>query len=193
METKENTHLIEPVLQVVSKVNEKINVYKIHPKDGWSLCDLITANEDRLELYFPKTKAANLTPDLSKRFATLKTKEFDAKEEFLFTVKPDGARKIIGLVYIKELDWEKDQGEFAYCIDYNYEGKGITTKIVNGLSEYAFETLGLKTLQIIVHKTNVSSVNVAKRSSFTWIKTLPKEYTPTTGIPMDMELYERYA
>ncbi len=191
METKENKP-IEPVLQVLSKENEKINVYKIHPKDGWGLCDFIVANEHRLDLYFPKTKEANLTPDLSKAFAKTKTKEYENREEFLYTIKPEGSKRIIGLVYIKELDWEIQQGEFAYCIDYNYEGKGITSKVVDGLSEYAFKDLGLKTLQIIAHKTNFSSINVAKRCKFTWIKTLAKEYTPPGRDPLDMELYERY-
>lgn len=183
---------IQNIVSVQDKNGDWFDVFRIQARDYWGICDLIVANEDRFQMYFPKTKAANLTPDLSKRFARIKADEFDKKEEFLFTVKPKDSRKIIGLIYIKELDWNKKQGEFAYCIDYGYEGKGITSKMVNKLSEYAFENLGLEILQIHTHKTNVSSVKVAEKCKFTWVKTLIGSYTPPGKDPLNMELYERY-
>ncbi|WP_396602698.1 GNAT family N-acetyltransferase [Algibacter sp. R77976] len=164
----------------------------IHPKDGWSVCNFAVANEDRLKRYFPKTLEQNLTPDLSNIFVDKKTKQFESKEEFLFTLKENESHKLVGLVYIKELNWDTKQGEFAYCIDYNVEGKGVTTEAVKLLSEYAFETLSLKALQIIVHKSNLGSIKVAENNNFTWIKTLKNEHTPPGEQPLNMELYELY-
>jgi ribosomal-protein-alanine N-acetyltransferase len=182
-----------PIFTIQDKENNVFFVFPITPKDGWSLCDFVVRNEDRLSEFFPKTKAANLTPDLSNRFAVIKSKEFFQKEEFLFTVKPKDSKKIIGLIYLKELNWTTGQGELAYCIDYTCEGKGITSQLVTKLSDYAFGILHLKTLQIIVHKTNISSVRVAEKSNFTWVKALSKAYTPPGKETLDMELYERYA
>lgn len=162
----------------------------IQLKDSWKICDLCVANEDRFKRYFPKTLEANLTPTLAEYFAQKKVKAFANREEFLFTIKHKETRNIAGLVYIKELDWNKKQGEFAYCIDYNYEGQGMITKAVNALSNYAFETLKLETLQIIVHKGNIASVKVAANNNFKWTKTLDKAYTPPNEDPLDMELYE---
>jgi ribosomal-protein-alanine N-acetyltransferase len=152
----------------------------------------MVANEDRFKPYFPKTLEQNLTPDLAKRFANLKAKAFASKEEFLFIIKEKGTNTIVGLVYIKELDWTINQGEFAYCIGYPFKGKSIISKATLLLSKYAFETLGLKTLQIITHKDNIASVNVAKYCGYTWQKTLLKEFTPNGGAALDMELYELY-
>ena len=165
----------------------------INEKDYWNLCNLAVANEDRFRVFFPQTLAQNLTPELSKLFADKKTKQFQEKTEFLFTIKEDQKSGIVGLVYIKELDWQKQQGEFAYCIGYEYEGKRITSKAIKVLSEHAFENLGLKTLQIIVHKSNFASIKVAEHNDFVWKATLPKAYTPPNGTPLDMELYELYA
>lgn len=167
-------------------------IIPIHPKDGWSICNFCVTNEDRLKRYFPKTLEQNLTPDLSNIFAQKKTKKFEAKEEFLFTIKEHETNTLVGLVYIKEINWNKKQGEFAYCIDYNFEGKGLIKKAINQLSEYAFKTLGLETLQIIVHKSNIASAKVAENNNFTWIKTLNNEYTPPGENPLHMELYELY-
>ncbi len=171
------------------------NGYHIEPiqiQDAWNLCNFIVANEDRLKRYFPKTLEQNLTPDLSKFFVKKKVKQFDLKEEFLFTIKNKEAGELVGLIYIKELDWDKKQGEFAYCIGYPFKGEGIMTKAINCLSDFAFSHLDLKTLQIIVYKDNIASVKVAENCNFTWIKTLKNEFTPSGESPLNMELYELY-
>lgn len=168
------------------------NIEPIQLQDAWSICDFMIANEDRLKRYFPKTLEENLSPDLSKIFTEKKIKQFELKEEFLFTIKEKEANKLIGLVYIKELDWTKKQGELAYCIGYEFEGKGITTNAIHILSDFAFENIELKTLQIIAHKSNIASIKVAENCNFIWIKTLKKEHTPPEESPLDMELYELY-
>jgi ribosomal-protein-alanine N-acetyltransferase len=164
----------------------------VHEGDAWKICNLIVANEDRFKRYFPKTLEQNLTPTLSQIFVEKKVKQFQNKTEFLFTLKHTKSRQLIGLIYIKELDWTTKQGEFAYCIDYNFKGQGIMTKAINALSKHAFENLGLRTLQIIVHKDNLASVNVAKSNGFLWQSTLINEYTPPNESPLNMELYELY-
>lgn len=161
-------------------------------KDAWKVCDLMVSNEQRFKRYFPKTLEQNLTPDLSQLFVEKKVEQFDTKEEFLFTIKTLFSNKLIGLVYLKETDWTKKQAEFAYCIDYNSERKGLMSKTIKKLSNYAFNHLDLQTLQIIVHQTNTGSVNVAKNCGFTHVKTLKGEYTPPGEQPLDMELYELY-
>lgn len=168
------------------------NIEPILIQDAWNLCDFIIANEDRLKRFFPLTIKENLTPDLSKIFVEKKVKEFELKKEFLFTIKEKTTNKLVGLVYLKELDWNKKQGEIAYCIGYEYKGKGITTNAVTTLSDYAFEYVGLKTLQIIAHKSNIASIKVAENCNFAWIKTLKKGFTPPNENPLDMELYELY-
>ncbi len=164
----------------------------IQEKDAWSLCDFAVANEDRLKRYFPKTLEQNLTPTLSKAFTNRKVKQFNDKEEFLFTLKVQKTNILLGLIYIKEIDWTIKQGEFAYCIGYTHEGKGLTTQSVKTLIKYANKTLALKTLQIIAHKDNKGSIKVAKNCNFVWQKTLKNAFTPTNENAVDMELYELY-
>ncbi len=164
----------------------------IQTVDAWGICNFVIANEDRLKRYFPKTLRENLTPDLSKIFANKKAKQFSLKEEFLFVIKEKVSKAIAGLIYIKDLNNHKKQGEFAYCIGYPFEGQGVTTRSVNALSDYAFNNLNLNTLKIIVHKDNKASIRVAENCNFTWKKTLKNEFTPTGESAIDMELYELY-
>ena len=175
------------------KINlDSYYIESIKTQDAWNLCNFIVANEDRLKRYFPKTLEQNLTPDLSKHFVEIKVKQFNLKEEFLYVIKDKEPHTIAGLVYIKELDWIKKQGELAYCIGYQFEGKGITTKAVKVLSDYAFKGFNLETLQIVVHKSNIASVKVAEKCNFIWKKTLKNEFIPTREKAINMELYELY-
>lgn len=172
---------------------ENISVEPIHVKDAWRLCDFCTINEERLKRYFPLTLQQNLTPDLSCYFVQTKVKAFEAKQEFLYTLKENETRTIVGLIYIKKLDWHIKQAELAYCIGYQYEGKGLMTQVIKTVSTYAFEELKLKTLQIISHESNFGSVKVAQNCGFVWQKILIGEHTPPHESPLDMQLYELYA
>ena len=167
-------------------------IQPIKETDAWKVCDFMIVNEDRIKAYFPKTLSANLTLDLSRLFTESKAKKHANKEAFLFTLKEQDTRKLAGLIYIKELNWSTKQGEFAYCMDQSFSGKGLMTKAIKHLSKYAFTDLGLETLQIIVFKDNKASVNVAVNNNFIWKATLPNEYTPPNSAPLDMELYELY-
>ncbi len=164
----------------------------IQEKHAWGLCDFVTSNSDRLKRYFPLTLAANLTPELATIFTNKKVKEFQSNQEYLFILRSNLEKNIIGIIYLKELNWQTKQGELAYCIGYDYERQGITSKAITVVTKWAFSQKALKTLQIIVHKTNTASIKVALKCKFTWQKTLPKEHTPSNENPLDMELYERY-
>ncbi len=155
--------------------------------DAWKLCDFIVSNTDRPRRYFPKTLEQNLNLDLSRIFVDNKVGQYSKKDEFLFEIKEKEHRTIIGLAYIKEIDWNKKQAGLAYCIGYQYEGKGWASKVIKALSKCAFETLGPDTLQIITHKGNIESVKVAKDNGYTWLETLAKEHTLTDGTAMGME------
>lgn len=165
----------------------------IHEKYAWRICDFVTINADRLKRFFPKTLEENLTPNLSKYFVERKIKAFGTKEEFLFVMKEKEDHSVIGLIFLKALDWQKKDAELAYCIGYQYEGKGWTTQAVKAISRHALNELGLKTLRIIVHVSNHASIKVAEKCGYLWKKTLPNEHKPANEDPLDMELFELHA
>lgn len=170
---------------------ENIYIEPIHEKHAWRICDFCTINAERLKRFFPKTLEQNRTPDLSKFFVEDKCREFAAKEEFLFVLKEKEKHTIVGLVFLKKLDWNIKQGELAYAIDYKLEGKGYMTEIIKAISNWAIKEQQLRTLQIISHKSNVGSIRVAEKAGFTWQKVLIAEHTPPNETPLDMELYEK--
>ncbi|WP_420603360.1 GNAT family N-acetyltransferase [Flagellimonas sp.] len=169
---------------------DNYSVSLIQEKDAWRMCDFVVSNEERLKAYFPKTLEQNLNPTLSKFFVAKMTKKIVAREEFLFTIKENSNRTIIGFIYVKELDKEKKTGELAYCLGYQYEGKRIMTASIKNLIPWCFNDAKLETLQIIVHNSNMGSKKIAENNGFQWKQTLLEEHTTGNGEILDMELYE---
>lgn len=165
---------------------------KLKPIDVNQLYLFLFDNAERLKLYFPVTLEMNDSLDKTAAYISIKNKEIEEKTNFTFAIRDKNNQQIAGLIIIKKIDWDNKQGEFAYCIGSEFEGKGMTSFAVKEMTNFAFEELDLKTLQIIAHKTNLGSVKVAENNGFVWQKTLQNEFTPTNGTPLDMELYELY-
>lgn len=171
------------------------NAFLIHPldeKDTNNLYQFLFNNKERLKLFFPVTLEMNSSLEKTETYISIKNKEIEENTNFTFAIRDTINQQIVGLIIIKKIDWDKKQGEFAYCIGSELEGKGVTSFAVKEMTKFAFEELGLKTLQIISHKTNLGSVKVAENNGFVWQKTLQNEFTPINETPLDMELYELY-
>lgn len=151
---------------------------------------LIQSNLKTFEGYLPITVVNTKTLKLSHQLIKKKLESARKKREFLFVLKEVHSDKLIGFVLLKKIDWTLKQGEFAYGISAAASGKGFMSQAISFLSRYAFDYLGIHQLQIITHKTNLGSVQVAMKSGFSWVKTLEAEFTNSLGIPLDMELFE---
>ena len=171
-------------------LNSDIEINLVKATDAWKICNFIVSNEDRFKTYLPETLAQNLTPTLSELFVKQKLKFIQAEEEFLYTIKSTLKRDLIGLAYVKQIDLQKRQVEFAYAIDYKYTGQGIIPFTIKQLISNFKDRYHIKTFQIVVNKDNNPSIRVAEKNGFQWIKTLPEIFKPKGRPPMDMELYE---
>ena len=169
---------------------KSFHIALLDDKDAKNLNELMVSNAERFKRYFPKTLSSNLTLEDSERYIIAKTTELQSHECYTFAIKEKATENIAGLIIVKKIDFETQQAELAYGIAAQYEGKGLVTFAVKEVSNFAFNELNLKTLQIISHKTNLGSVKVAVKSGFVWQRTLPNEFTPTNELPLDMELYE---
>ncbi len=165
---------------------------KLKPTDANQLFQFISDNNEQLKLFFPVTLEMNSSLEKSAEYIAIKTKEIEEKTNFTLAIRDNNNQKIVGLMLIKKINWRHKIGEFAYCIGSEREGKGVTSFAVKEMAKFSFEELGLKTLQIIAHRTNLGSIKVAENNGFVWQKTLRNEFTPINGSPLDMELYELY-
>jgi ribosomal-protein-alanine N-acetyltransferase len=164
----------------------------LNTTDAEQLHQFIIDNSERLKRYFPVTLSSNNTIEKSIEYIAIKNKEIEDRTNFTYAIRDKNNQQIAGLIILKKIDWDKKQGEFAYCIGSQFERQGLTSFAVKEMTKFAFDELGLKTLQIMAHKTNFGSIKVAENNGFVWQKTALNEFTPVDEEPLDMELYELY-
>ncbi|HLV70495.1 MAG TPA: GNAT family N-acetyltransferase [Xanthomarina sp.] len=169
---------------------ETFKLEALKPEDASSLSALMISNGKSFQKYLPKTLAQNLSESDSKEYILKKGKAIKNQTEFTFALKDIDTNKVAGLIILKNIDKTNQQGEFAYCIGKKYSGKGWVTHSIKTVTKFAFDNLGLKSLQIFIHKTNTGSINVAERCGFVWRDTIKNEFTPFGKNLTDMELYE---
>lgn len=162
----------------------------LHANDALNLNKLLVTNTELFKRYLPKTIAVNKTLQDTQLYIADRTKSIQNKKDFTFTLKDCCTNAIAGLIILKDINWEEQKAEFAYCLGQQFQGRGWMGEAVTAVSNHAFNVLDLKTLQIIIHKSNQKSIGVAENSGFLWKKTLKNEFTPINESPLDMELYE---
>lgn len=167
-----------------------ISIHKLKTEDALQLNKFLVSNTERFIRYLPKTLEENSTLESTQNYVKEKIAKATTNSEFVYVIKDKYGIEIVGLIILKNLDWNLKQGEFAYCIGNRYKGQNWMSEAVIAISKYAMEELGLKSIQIIAHKTNHSSIKVAQQSGFKWKETLMNEFTPLNEAPLNMELYE---
>ncbi len=74
--------------------------------------------------------------------------------------------EVVGIAGYNEIDWRNKIAYIGYWLGEKYQGKGIMTRAAKGLTDYAFEGLGLHKVDIRAAEENHKSRSVPKRLGF---------------------------
>jgi RimJ/RimL family protein N-acetyltransferase len=75
--------------------------------------------------------------------------------------------RLLGSFSLMELDHEPGHGEIGYWVAAEARGRGIATRAVRLLADWARHELGLTRIVILPHKDNPASRRVAEKAGFT--------------------------
>lgn len=149
----------------------------------------VDQNKGRLTKYFPKTLNAN--KDISSTTAHIveRLRLAEKKDFFTFIILDNLLDKIVGTIFIKDLDWTIPKGELGFFIDKDYEGKGITTNAVSIISRHCFQSMGLNKVFMRIAEDNISSRRVAEKNQFKVEGVLRKDFKTSEGKLIDVMYY----
>lgn len=85
---------------------------------------------------------------------------------------------------------EAEIGEIAYVVDPLQRGRGVASTAVRLLSEWAFQALDLKRLQLSIHPENTASARVAEKAGYQLEGTL-RSVKVIRDTRVDVRLYSR--
>ena len=78
----------------------------------------------------------------------------------------DDENRILGSFGLMELDKAPGYGEIGYWVAKDARGKGVATRAVALLRDWAAQEKGCELVELVIHSDNALSVRVAERTGF---------------------------
>jgi ribosomal-protein-serine acetyltransferase len=170
---------------------DDFNIVDFDTKQSLPFFHLIDKNRVRLEDFFTGTvsKTKNFADTID--YCSVIEQKVKDKSYFPFIIISKAENKFIGLIDVKNIDWNVPKTEIGYFIDSNYEGKGIITKSLDYVIDYLVQTYQFKKLLCRVNSKNQGSINVAIKNKFQLEGTIRNDYRTSKNEIVDLNYYGR--
>ena len=88
-------------------------------------------------------------------------------KQFIICVENNEALQDVGTIFIKNIDYSSNNGEYGIFIgESSARGKGFAKIATDLILEYAFETIGLHRIYLTVMKDNVAAIKLYEKCGF---------------------------
>ncbi len=134
----------------------------LEEQDAVELYEVVVANRSFLSEWLPWPPMQTL--ERSREFVVGSRRQLAANQGFQAAIV-DGGR-IVGVIGFHRLDWENRSTSLGYWLAENAQGRGLVTRAVSALLDYAFGAWQLNRVEIRAGVGNVRSRAVAERLGF---------------------------
>lgn len=153
--------------------------------------NLIDNNRANLEDFFAGTVSKTQTLKETITYGIEIQNRIKAESYFPYIIIDSRVNTFVGLVDVKNIDWNVPKAELGYFIDSEYSGKGITSKAVGLVADFITETYQFKKLLCRIGSKNIASRQVALKNGFVLEGTIRNDYRTTKGEIVDLDYYGR--
>lgn len=144
-------------------IDDNLTLQLIQPSHAEALFDLVMTNSVYLKEWLPwviKTKTMQDTLD----YISIVDEAYYQKKGIAFSIFYK--QKIAGQIGLKNIDLSNKYASIGYWIGQQYQGKGIMSKSVVALVNYAFRAYHLNRLEIACGDHNIKSQAIPIRLGF---------------------------
>ncbi|MGG4341266.1 GNAT family N-acetyltransferase [Paenibacillus lautus] len=159
---------------------DRLLIRSPYPGDGKIVYESIMAslNELRRWLPFAQKEQSEEIIEANLREAYLK---FLKREDLRFLIFHKDSNQYIGSSGLHNPNWNIPKFEIGYWIDSRQSGQGFMTEAVQGISDFAFNVLKARRVEIRCDTLNDKSRSIPERLGFTLEGTLRNEDTSVDG------------
>jgi RimJ/RimL family protein N-acetyltransferase len=156
--------------------------------DGQAVAHSVLASLGELKPWMPwATDAYDLAA--AESWCRKSAGEFLLREQLQFLLAlADGAGHV-GNAGLFAFNWQTKKCEIGYWLATRHRGHGYMTEAVGALTRLAFDTLGMRRVQIDTDVRNVASRRVAERCGYALEGILRSIHLDTAGNPYDRCVY----
>ena len=135
----------------------------ILPKEFFKLID---KNKNHIAKTFPVTLANSDSLKKAENFMAVNLDKEKNKEGFYFFARDNKTNALIGYLCVKTIDYRISKCELGYFTAEDYQGKGITSKMVSETLNFCFNKLMMNKVFICTSEINLASQRVALKHNF---------------------------
>jgi len=128
--------------------------------------ELIDKNRDHIGHTFPVTLANSDSPENAENFISVSKDREKNSDGYYFYARDIKTNNLIGYLCVKTIDYRISKCELGYFIDKDYQGKGITSKMVSDALEFCFKELMMNKVFICTSEVNLASQRIALKHNF---------------------------
>ncbi|MBE4910374.1 GNAT family N-acetyltransferase [Bacillus luteolus] len=136
------------------------------PGDGKAVNEAIRASMNELQPWMP---FAQKEPKLEETEANIREAHanFLLRKDLRLLIFHKETCQFIGSTGLHRINWDLPKFEIGYWIDSRHAKQGYITETVVGVTNFAFEELNAKRVEIRCDSLNINSRNVAERAGYT--------------------------
>lgn len=150
---------------------------------------LIQNNLKRLEDFFAGTVCKTTTLQDTFDYCLEIERRIKNRTYFPYLIIETKTDKLVGLIDLKNIDWNIPKGELGAFIDKNYEGKGIVTHHGKTFIDHIVHEHHFKKLFCRAAAQNKRSIQVVGRIGFEFEGTIRRDYITSSGELVDLNYY----
>jgi len=170
---------------------DHFTVNLLQANEAEAFFNLIDTNRARLEDFFAGTVSKTQTLEETINYCDEIQQRISDKSYLPYMVTDTITNDFVGLVDVKNVDWNVPKAELGSFIDINYEGQGITSKATNLVVEHIVETYKFIKLLCRANSRNKGSIAVILKNGFEFEGTIRNDYRTTKGEVVDLNYYGR--
>ena len=163
----------------------------LQPNEGGAFFNLIDSNRKRLEDFFAGTVSKTRTLKDTMGYCVEMQQRITNKSYFPYMITDTRTRNFVGLVDVKNIDWNVPKAELGSFIDATYEGQGLTTKATCLVVDHIVEKHKFIKLLCRANSRNKGSIAVILKNGFELEGTIRNDYRTTKGEIVDLNYYGR--
>lgn len=157
-----------------------VKLRELSMSDAVDISDLMSYNISKSLWQVPYP----YTVENAENFINSSHRDFESQKAVNFAIEyknnPEGVSPLVGIISLKNIDFDKKKAIVGYWIGELYWGKGIATESVALVITYAFYMLGLEEICAYVFPENIASIRVIEKNGMIKKKEL-NEFNKMSG------------
>ncbi|UUF15491.1 MULTISPECIES: GNAT family N-acetyltransferase [Flavobacterium] len=138
-------------------------IENILPEEFYKLID---KNKNHIGQTFPVTLANSDSLEKTQDFISVSLDKEKNNEGYYFYARDIKTNNLIGYLCIKSIDLRISKCDLGYFIDEDFQGKGITSKMVSDALDFCFNKLEMNKVFICTSEINLASQRIALKHNF---------------------------